>query len=366
MWARTAGMQLRNISNFDPIPELQRLDGDLDLFILSGNGVLFSTPSSDPWYQATELFVPEQRLSNEHEDGIKYPASYRPKHAASTVACFKQAQICNSTGGCGPLAGWSEAASNAAFLLGVSNNENEKTYPWDSWATHAAYHLKAARWAWFVMILDNAYRTFPDVVDFLGFWALPSRRSYHRGVISLLEQDQWKKDIASIWNVMLSAFQFTPLIGATGPPTDLNVRQLLGSYLAREPFIRDICNNQMILSPDYTSFSVFFLSLIYIIGLLLVVTSLAMEPVYELLWRHRDYKKHQFLEWTTNETLQLQRAAYQGIGSGTWRGFTDTVPTTRHNTNLANLALFHSSQRYKDLGTLEAGSSIDEREEGIR
>ncbi|PHH63863.1 hypothetical protein CDD81_5420 [Ophiocordyceps australis] len=361
MRAGTAGMQLRaisssienktysNISNFYPIPELQRLDGDLDLFFLSGNGVLFTTPSSDPWYQATELSTTEKQLPNGHGDTVNRMESYRPKHAASPMACFKQAQLCNAVGQCGPLASWTEAASGAAPLFSFSDEVNGTRYPWESWATHAAYDPKAARWAWFAMILDDSYRAFPDAVEFLGFWALSSRKRYHRGEISLLEQDQWKVDMASIWNVMLSSFQASFVIGASGRQTGLNVRELFDSYRPQESFIQDICNNQMILSSDYTSFSVFFLILTYMIGLLLVVTSYAMEPLYHLLWRRRGYKEHKFLEWATNETLQLQRVAYQGIGSGAWRGFTEAIPTTEQNTNLANLVLFHGTERDKDL-----------------
>lgn len=44
------------------------------------------------------------------------------------------------------------------------------------------------------------------------------------------------------------------------------------------------------------------------------------------------------LEWAVTETLQLQRAAYQGLGTGEWRGYTDAVPTTEAGDLMGNLA----------------------------
>lgn len=74
---------------------------------------------------------------------------------------------------------------------------------------------------------------------------------------------------------------------------------------------------------------------------MIITTSYALEPIFFVL--KRLYREHTFLEWTADETLQLQRAAYQGIGSGDWVGYTDAVPTTQGTETLADLA--HS---YKD------------------
>lgn len=92
------------------------------------------------------------------------------------------------------------------------------------------------------------------------------------------------------------------------------------------------------------SFSLLGLLLTYIIGLLIVV-SYKLKPLFELLWRRWRYKEYAFLEWTANETLQLQRAAFQGIDSGTWAGFTDAIPTTRKGEVLADLTLSYREPR---------------------
>lgn len=49
--------------------------------------------------------------------------------------------------------------------------------------------------------------------------------------------------------------------------------------------------------------------------------------------------EYRALEWAATETLQLQRAGYQGMGSGTWSGHADAIPRTRPGEVLGNLPL---------------------------
>lgn len=44
------------------------------------------------------------------------------------------------------------------------------------------------------------------------------------------------------------------------------------------------------------------------------------------------------MEWAANGTLQLQRLAYQGLGSEKWSNYTDDIPKTRPGYFLADLA----------------------------
>lgn len=65
-----------------------------------------------------------------------------------------------------------------------------------------------------------------------------------------------------------------------------------------------------------------------------------------LSWLHRTrgyFKHYTFLEWSTNETLQLQRLAYQGLGSGSWSGYADAIPTTQPGEELGNLPLAYAT-----------------------
>lgn len=95
---------------------------------------------------------------------------------------------------------------------------------------------------------------------------------------------------------------------------------------------------QKILSSDYTSFSVFGLCFIYVVGALIIATSLLLEHIQAWLYRRRNLKGYAYLEWTVNETLQLQRMAYQGLASGHWSRYTDRIPLAEPSDTLANLA----------------------------
>lgn len=96
---------------------------------------------------------------------------------------------------------------------------------------------------------------------------------------------------------------------------------------------------QKILSTQYVSFSLFGLYFTYGMGTLIIVASYVLEPIFDCLYRRRKYKEYTYLEWAATETLQLQRAGYQGIGSGTWSGYTKTIPRTKPREILGNLAL---------------------------
>lgn len=79
-------------------------------------------------------------------------------------------------------------------------------------------------------------------------------------------------------------------------------------------------------------------------GVLVIITSYVLEPIFECLYRRRKYREYTFLEWSASETLQLQRIGFQGVGSGTWSGYTDTIPRTKQDEVLASLALEYPLQ----------------------
>lgn len=82
----------------------------------------------------------------------------------------------------------------------------------------------------------------------------------------------------------------------------------------------------------------FGLCFIYVIGALIIATSLLLEHIQAWLYRRRNLKEYAYLEWTVNETLQLQRMAYQGLASGHWSRYTDRIPLAEPGDTLANLA----------------------------
>lgn len=92
-------------------------------------------------------------------------------------------------------------------------------------------------------------------------------------------------------------------------------------------------------SASHTSFSVLGLCITFILGGSIILLEMTLEPVLGYFQRRRKTSSHlyQRLEWITNETLQLQRMAHEGIGAGNWIRTAETVPTTVTQENLAIL-----------------------------
>lgn len=97
-------------------------------------------------------------------------------------------------------------------------------------------------------------------------------------------------------------------------------------------------SNQRILSTDYISLSLFGLYFTYVTGIVIILASYIADPLLSLLYSRRKYKEYKYLEWAANSTLQLQRLAYQGLGSEKWTNYTDDIPKTRPGYFLADLA----------------------------
>lgn len=117
---------------------------------------------------------------------------------------------------------------------------------------------------------------------------------------------------------------------------------------------------QKIVSTDYTSFSVFGICFIYVIGALIIAISYLLEHIQAWLYRHRNLNEYAYLEWTANETLQLQRMAYQGVGSGNWSRYTDRIPLTEMGDILADLHRSYPLDKKKE-ADVEQGNTIEKR-----
>lgn len=100
-----------------------------------------------------------------------------------------------------------------------------------------------------------------------------------------------------------------------------------------------LIDEQKVRSASHTSFSVLGLCISLFLGCSTILLEMAVEPVLGHIQRRRKTSSHLYqpLEWMTNETLQLQRMAHEGIGAGTWIGTAETVPTTVTQESLAIL-----------------------------
>lgn len=119
---------------------------------------------------------------------------------------------------------------------------------------------------------------------------------------------------------------------------------------------------QKIRTTRYSSFSFFGILVMYILGGLILITSYSLEPILACLHRRRKYRQYAYLEWTTNETLQLHRVANEGqTGSDTtWSRCTSMVPTTASGVLLSSLDISDLKHpRFPSKDQDETPSSLD-------
>ncbi|KAB2570276.1 hypothetical protein BFW01_g7609 [Lasiodiplodia theobromae] len=99
------------------------------------------------------------------------------------------------------------------------------------------------------------------------------------------------------------------------------------------------CRSQKILSTAYTNFNTFGLCLTFIVGTIIVVLSYTIEPLASWIQKRRRLDTYSRLEWSINETLQLQRLAHEELGVGVWHNGAEAIPFTENGERLATVDL---------------------------
>ncbi|KAI1320061.1 hypothetical protein F5Y16DRAFT_417648, partial [Xylariaceae sp. FL0255] len=169
-------------SEFLPIEELTRTDADLYLISLSGNGVLYSEPSNDLWYNISKTPIEESVMGIPLGD----VDGYLPGAPASALACTDQYQYCShgDPGSCGPLASFKDAVIGAAPMFNTIFGDV---------ANNTADTEEGARFAYLVTGLDNAAETC-QAVSTLGPSSLSSQRTLQGGFQGDVASNQWQID----------------------------------------------------------------------------------------------------------------------------------------------------------------------------
>ncbi|KAI0411567.1 hypothetical protein F5X98DRAFT_380641 [Xylaria grammica] len=324
--------------DFIPEPGLQRSGADIYLFFLSGNGVGSSIPLHDPWYRFNAKSNAALGPFNTNEPR---PA-YRPSEEASPLGCTYQVQVCKGASAkvesCGPLGSFNDAWIDAAHLFGIDTADFTGSRYSSLGEIMSAYAANedASRFLWFLQAISNNPTDLGLIVKKLGSQSLASHKSLDKNIQGPLPDDQWKLDVTYWWNISLSALQATFINTACGS-NNPDVSRLQTN--ATNPGQRSICDNQKILSTQYISMSIFGLYFTYITGFLITILSLAIDPILDYAQRRWKYREYENLEWISNETLQLQRLAYDESGQGEWSKCTDYVPVTAPDEKLGILNL---------------------------
>ncbi|KAI0549858.1 hypothetical protein F4679DRAFT_544902 [Xylaria curta] len=306
-------------SDFYPIYSIARDDADVIIVFLSGNGILFKTPSEDLWYRVAPTAVDYGLFSINKSGSSK---AYPSQEPASPLGCTQQYQFCSTAfkegNGCGPLASLRDAIAGAAPFFDTHYDDVDANIAKTEIAAHFNYFFNAG-------FYTNALHV-DRVLQRLGPTSLLSQKHLLAGFQFTLEANQWQQDVAHWWDIVMSSRQASFLDTAAGPA---DPGSLVSWVKYSTPDQIKLCSNQKMRSTAYASFSLFGLIFTTVVGLLLILTSYLLEPVSEWLYNNKEYKQYEHLEWTTNATLQLQRLVYEELNLGSWSNCTEVIPTVK-------------------------------------
>jgi hypothetical protein len=117
----------------------------------------------------------------------------------------------------------------------------------------------------------------------------------------------------------------------------------------------------MILSTQYTSFSLFGLYFIFITGAIIIAASYGMERIFDFFQRYVGSKEDKSLQWQANQMLYLQSLCFHSIGRGIWSKGTVPVPVTRPGDKLHPLPYSYDFDKAPGQGetwTTDKGSTF--------
>jgi hypothetical protein len=323
-----------SINDWTPIPALRLTDADVHLAFLSAPEIHFSNPIDDPWFSA------HKSASGLHDhDSETVLDAYLQDEPLSVMGCTQQVQYCNpnlpENERCEPLRG---------IIDPRASERVHAIFPDES-------QFAAVKWADY-MWTSNVY-TIGATLGFIGASALRARYSLSYGYSGPLPTNQWQLEAEHWIKAELASLQDVFVDTANGLPDALKDFSVEPSV--NETVARAMCQNQKIVSTRYSSFNVLGLSLILILGALIIILDMALEPCVAR-WATRKYTKrlssmrdeeseskthplYSVVEWNQTGTLQLQRLAHEEAGFGTWTQCDGDVPVTEPGQLIAGLDL---------------------------
>lgn len=254
---------------------------------------------------------------------------YWSDEPASPLGIVQQYQFCKP--------GFLPAAKQCTQLLSLHDAYDAAGTLWNELEEDGMLHWLAN------VVATSSVIAYP--VQVLGPAVLESNSRMYGGFLGPLAENQWHIDVEKWTNITLASIQQS-VVEAAGGPSDANLNQYVTKPQSRVE--KQICRNQVsentlllpspnrtnartlqkILSTAYTNFSVFGLTTIFIIGGVIIILSYTLEPLVAWIQRRRNLDVYERLEWTMNETLQLQRLAHEELGLGTWHQCDTDIPVT--------------------------------------
>lgn len=293
-------------ATFDPIPELRLKDGRLRLLVLA-NFDLYYEAVDDPWFAARDQFSG----SLDESGGQKADGMYYSRQVIEVVACSSQRFVCF------------HPPNESAEMRCEAMPYFAHFELFEDYVQHATRDMSSEQ----ASILRRLYyaAAHSDMTTPLadrGPAALLASQNSFGGIGSTSNnalKGQWIRELQNLFASGLLAFQ-TMSAGYVSDPYDLFPSKAPAS--AEDAWM---CSNQIVISNTSASFSVVGLSLIFGLGILVLLIAFLSENIAWACAGRKSKPWHFMSEWNALGFLQLQRFAYGARGLGVWSG-DDQVP----------------------------------------
>ncbi|KIX94278.1 uncharacterized protein Z520_09988 [Fonsecaea multimorphosa CBS 102226] len=244
-------------SDFQPIEQLVRYDADVSLLFLSYTG-MYLGEVDDPWFSA----------HNGAWFGSSFPFYLQTRYARdlviSTLGCTEQYKFCTNDGVCTDFLGFDQVQNVAAFNAALTPHQNA-TFNRILFALSTS-NLRS-------LVQELALTTNP---------LLASNETYSGDsgawVSKALPEYQWKLELEFYYAITMAHLQRTIFEWATGSIAPTPAPQDV-EYILRPTLEQDVwfCNNMILQSTVYQSFSLVVIILIVIFGTLILITATFMS-----------------------------------------------------------------------------------------
>ena len=295
--------------NFNPISGLHQTDGDVYLIFLM-NMAQFLGPVQDPWYYSNRTWVNPFTGTSQ---------LYFAADPVTGLGCKQQHQLCNGatcTQMTGLVALYNSIVPTDKNILGLSAEQKA-----------LAYHIFNGT------LMQN---TIGAVLNDLDNQALLAQDQVEgTSVLSTaLPPYQWVMEVSNWMNIVLASMQRLAVSYATD-----SVSSDAKNYLVRpeNDLQRQLCGAQLIRSSTAAgvSFSVLWTSLILIVGVIVIILDFSLSSAVGWIQKKSRKGLDRRAEWILNNTLQIQRVAFEGDRQGNWDRKEASVPTTQRGEMLS-------------------------------
>ncbi|CAG9980525.1 unnamed protein product [Clonostachys byssicola] len=257
-----------SISDFSPIDDLMVPHADITVLYLL-NIALYSNVTEDPWFQATNK-VDRNGFRRDFSWGLG--SYYYADRVASTLGCTRQWEFCTMDGSCTSPMGLMEILHNG-----------------EGWRER----LNPKQAAVLELLSKALELDFSAIVRTLGAGILSANDQQVYQFSAALRPTHWHREIASLHSIELASMQrflanfpsvpVFPIDGVEGNKTSHDF------ITEPEGELRSLCGSIRIRSENHTNLNVFWLLLLFMVGLFIFGIRYLLLPLQDV-WFHRNFR----------------------------------------------------------------------------